>query len=288
MEKDSILRKLKLYVLRNEYGIGNNPSVRNIVNIEYSRTENIGDTLSPVIVNWMLHREGIDGLKKIKGTKHLLAVGSVIGRGRFDATVWGSGILKERSKWVLKKQHRFRKYEICAVRGPVTRNAFLNAGYRCAEIYGDPAILMPEIYRKEIKRKKYDVSLILHHRTEVSDRSEENAYQLAVPSHIHIIDPKTDDYKFFIDEILASKYVISSSLHGIILAESYEIPAVFLNWGMKDQTIKFEDWYLSTKRKMRYAVSIEEALQMSPMPLPDLSEMRENLLKSFPYHLWNS
>lgn len=287
MERDNILNAIKLRIFRNEYGLKDRLSKKNVVNIEYSTVDNIGDSLSPVIVNWMLKQKGIDGEKKLSRTKHLLAVGSVVGRGRFDASIWGSGILKERSKWIIERQHLYRKYEICAVRGPVTRKAFLDAGYSCAEIYGDPAILMPEIYKTTVNEKRYDFSLILHHRTEIADQADESNYQFVVPSYIHTIDPKTDDYKFFIDEIVSSKYVISSSLHGIILAESYHVPAIFLNWGMEDQTVKFEDWYLSTNRKMKYASSLEEALRMTPMPLPDLEEMRKNLIKSFPYHLWD-
>ena len=42
-----------------------------------------------------------------------------------------------------------------------------------------------------------------------------------------IVSMNTDDYKSVIDEICASEIVYTSSLHGIILAESYGIPAVF-------------------------------------------------------------
>ena len=49
----------------------------------------------------------------------------------------------------------------------------------------------------------------------------------------HYIDVKTSDYRKFITEICQSKLIISSSLHGIILAESYGIPAIFLNEGVE-------------------------------------------------------
>ena len=103
---------------------------------------------------------------------------------------------------------------------------------------------------------------------------------------LHFIDPKTSDYKYFIDEIVKSKRVISSSLHGIILAEAYGIPTVFLNWGLDDQPIKFRDWYMSTGRETVFANSMEEAVEAEPMPLPDLSGIQDAIMKTFPYDLW--
>ena len=80
--------------------------------------------------------------------------------------------------------------------------------------------------------------------------------------------------------------MISSSLHGIILAESYGVPAIFLNWGMDDQQTKFYDWYYSTGRKMSECKSIEDALESSAPILPDVSDLQKNLMDSFPYDLW--
>lgn len=98
----------------------------------------------------------------------------------------------------------------------------------------------------------------------------------------------THNYKYFIDEIVKSEKIISSSLHGIILAESYGVPAILLNEGIDNQLIKYYDWYYSTGRKsVKIANSIEEALSMEPMDLPDLTNMRNDLINSFPYDLWD-
>ena len=286
----SLIQELRERLYRNEYGVKMIPSEKNTVNLEYSKLINVGDTLTPCIVQWMLDKRCIELKKRVSRTKHLMAVGSVIGRGRFDATVWGSGLLKERGKKILKRQRLYRKYDIRAVRGPLTRQALMDAGYDCPTVYGDPAVLMPEIYAKFSDRdlKKYPVSLILHHRTETGDKTLSDQYQISIPEEIHVIDTKTDNYQFFIDEIVASQYVVSSSLHGIILAESYGIPAVFLNWGVDDQILKYEDWYKSTNRTLMYASSISKAIEMELPPVPDLYSMREKLKECFPYDLWES
>ena len=76
-------------------------------------------------------------------------------------------------------------------------------------------------------------------------------------------------------------------MHGIILAETYGIPAIFLNQGISDQSMKFLDWYYSTGRtNIKMASSVSEALKMKPMELPDLSKMQEELIRVFPYDLW--
>ena len=298
----SQLKEIKVALNRNEYGYHNIPSQKNIVNIEHSPRLNIGDTLGPVVVYWMLAQNNIDPQKKLSETRHLSTIGSVIGRGKCDITVWGSGTLKneidlQKNLNSRLKRHRLlyhRKMDFRAVRGPYTREIVLESGYQCPEIYGDPAVLMPYIYSPQNITKKYPVSIILHHRTQMTDSNSNNKYDLYIDpelinsKNIHFIDPKTDDYQFFINELAASNYVISSSLHGIILAESYGVPAVFLNWGMDDQPIKFMDWYASTGRDMVFCETVEKALN-SPLPeLPDLSSMQNAMMNTFPYDLWEA
>ncbi|MBR3108778.1 MAG: polysaccharide pyruvyl transferase family protein [Clostridia bacterium] len=286
---------LKPRLNRNQFGIRDIPSIRKTVNIERSPLVNVGDSLGPVIVKWMLKKRNIDPLKKVKRTKHLMTVGSIIGRGRFDTTVWGSGVLKTVGDISLMryKQLYHRKIDFRAIRGPYSREYVISHGYSCPEVYGDPAVLMPLIYSPRMK-KIYDCSVILHHRTSILDNTtnSNDEYSMKINSdvyqkyHPHFIDPKTEDYKFFIDELLKSKFVISSSLHGIILAESYGIPSVFLNWGVDDQPTKFRDWYASTGRETVFCRTLEEAFNTSAPPLPDISILQNNLMNSFPYDLW--
>ena len=80
--------------------------------------------------------------------------------------------------------------------------------------------------------------------------------------------------------------IISSSLHGIILAESYGIPAIWLKDSSVDE-FKYYDWYYSTGRfNITPSLTIEDARQKSPPDLPDLQNLRKSLIDSFPYELW--
>lgn len=275
-----MIKRLKCRLFRNSYTDLRERANVNSVNLVYwKKVLNLGDTLGPVIYDWMLQRKQIDPLQPTRKTFHLMTVGSIIASiGHYDATIWGSGIHTFKAVANISKRKRYRKFDIRAVRGPVTRDVLIANGYACPEVYGDPAVLMPYIYTPEgITTKEYEVSAILHF----------SQADKLLPAGINRIAIETGDYKHFIDEILRSKKVISSSLHGIILAESYGVPAVYLTMGKEE--LKFYDWYHSTgRRSVRVATTIEEALMMEPMELPDLNKMRNDLLNSFPYDLWEA
>lgn len=246
-------------------------AVKNRVNINYCHNfKNIGDNISPVIIQYAASSYGVDYRQKTDNTCHLYGVGSIITAGAQDCTIWGSGLLNSKILGRLAN----RKLDVRAVRGPLTRIILLDRGYMVPEIYGDPAILMPLIFRPEVT-KKYSVSVITH-------MNEEKEF---IDRKFHTIDVVTDDYKYFIEEICASDLVISSSLHGIILAESYGVPAVLLR--PQTDLFKYFDYYYSTQRySFPIADTVETALLMTPPGLPELDKMREDLLKAFPADLW--
>lgn len=272
-------------LLRNQYSLNGSRAKKNMVNIEFWNEKiNIGDQISYIIFEWMLKNKGINPKQSIDGIKHLMGLGSIIGGGNFDAVIWGSGIHTPISIYKLGRWRKMIKYDIRAIRGPLTKVALESFGYDCSGcILGDPGIIMPLIYKPDNIKKKHSISIIRHFKAKNRDEDILNAEKY------NYIDVETSNYEFFIDEILSSETVISSSLHGIILAESYGIPALFLNEdGIMDREIvKYYDWYYSTERySIKTARSVEEALTMNPMSLPELDTMRENLIHAFPYDLW--
>lgn len=277
--------KIKGLVFRNKYTREGLKAEKNKVNLEYFREAiNLGDSLSGVVCEYMLAQKGLSfSTRSREKYSHLIAIGSLLGgRGFFDAVVWGGGVRSFSEAASLGKRKYIQKLDIRAVRGPISRQILQQAGkYTCPEIYGDPAILMPEIY-PSCPQKSNKVALVSHFLS-CDTIPEENA------DCIKKIDIKTTDYAQFIDEITKCSKVISSSLHGIILAESYGIPAVFLGKCREIEWLKYYDWYFSTHRtNIRIAHSIKEALEMDPLPLPKLNEMRSNLIASFPYDLWEN
>lgn len=241
--------------------------------------ENLGDYLSQVVVDHMLNVYGLSWDTDVGKTKHLYAVGSILAHGYQNATVWGSGLLNGNTKKARVCLH-LQKLDVRAVRGPLTRDILLSNGQKCPEIYGDPAIILPEIYSPTSFEKKYEASVILHH-THGYDRS-------SIPNYCNNIEILTSDYKHFVDEICASNLIISSTLHGIILAESYGIPAILLADDGIDM-FKYRDYYYGTGRpKIVVAQTVQEALSCDPLPVPDFTNQRCELEKAFPKDLWNT
>ena len=247
---------------------------------------NLGDYLGEVVVNWMLTRKGLSLDDYVEKKKHLLTVGSGAVKSYQNMTVWGSGVERELSQMLRRFFQRswFRKLDIRAVRGPLTREYLTGLGHKCPAVYGDPAILMPLIYDYDGERSVggvgYNVSIIPQLVTEGEIRKN---YPNA-----HIISMNTNNYKNVIDQIKQSKLIISSSLHGVILADAYGVPSVWYRGLQKEVDFKYLDYYASTGRQPKdIPTSVEEAMKRDPLPLPDLKSLQEGLLASFPYDLWN-
>ena len=218
---------------------------------------------------------------RVKSTRHLYAIGSILPSFK-DATIWGSGFAKDYSSIRYFKlfsfyYKNFYKTDIRAVRGPLTKYVFDKIGIPCPSVYGDPAILLPIIYSPKISDIK-DYTIVPHY-TEW-EKYKDNA---------NYISTFTKDYKDFIDKICSSKLVISSSLHGIIIAEAYGVPAIMLSNNSNSNIFKYQDYYFSTGREhFPIAKTIDEALNTQYIPLNKdvLSKMQRKLIESFPIDLW--
>lgn len=242
---------------------------------------NLGDTLSRVVVEYMLSRKGLTLDTWVKKRRLLFAVGSGILHSYADAVIWGNGIERKISG-ILETLHRkpIRKLDIRAVRGPLTRKYLQQLGHKCPEVYGDPAILMPMIYRPK-KSNDNGGGIIV-----IPQFVTESALRKQYPDE-EFVSMNTKDYAVVIDKIYNSKKVVTSSLHGIILAETYGVPAVFFRGLHKSVDFKYLDWYKSTGRHdIKIAESIDEARGMDAPSLPDLGDMQLGLIDSFPYDLW--
>lgn len=236
---------------------------------------NFGDYLS-----WMIVQRIVPDIKlmseiPLKDKNKFMALGSIIHFAIDGDVIWGSGI---NGKHLKKKDYSFEHLDIRAVRGPLTRSfLYHNFGLIAPEIYGDPALLFPYLYPEYKKKKNPSYQyLVIPHADEVSifPRSKNS----------NIIYP-TDPSDEIIDKILDCKLVISSTLHGIIFAEAFGIPARLLKVTDKEPLFKYEDYYAGTNRPdFKYATSVEEALLMGgERPIECNLEM---LFDAFPFDLW--
>ncbi|MFC3120828.1 polysaccharide pyruvyl transferase family protein [Agaribacter flavus] len=235
---------------------------------------NIGDYLAFETVNYCLNLEDKD-VSQIKSGK-LLSIGSVLHFAANGDTLWGTG----KNGKISEHMHVYNTLNVSAVRGPLTRHYLLSKGIDCPEIYGDPGILAPFIYPASLlqsKTEKRDFVIV----PQLND--DMNKYKAYTEK---LISPRLMPSQF-IKKLLSAKKVISSSLHGIILAEAYGIEAVFYDSGSGESAFKYEDYYKGTGRDTFHsAKSIEEALIATMPPIPDLLTRQQALIKAFPYDLY--
>lgn len=205
----------------------------------------------------------------------LLAIGSILWFARQNDVIWGSGVNGKRLK---VGEFRFTDLDVRSVRGPLTRS-FLQKNFNitCPEIYGDPALLLPCLF-PEFKRKQnpsYEYLVIVHY----LDRK-----QFPKDPSGHIVHA-TDNWMEIMAKILDSKFVISSTLHGIVVAEAFGIPARLLRISDAEPLIKYQDYYFGTNRPhFTYARSVDEALSMGGEP-PFECDLHK-LYDAFPFDYW--
>jgi pyruvyltransferase len=199
----------------------------------WDNTDNFGDLLSPWLVEQMT---GYKSVLADKSAPHYLTIGSIIGRASNSSKVWGSGSFgTESSKKLAQKAEYF------AVRGPLTRQKLKNAGIKSPAVYGDPALLAPLYFYPEVP-VKYELGVVVRW-------SEKEWKDAKIDENIKIINLHTSDIEQTLRDFLACKRIISSSLHGLIIADAYGIPNA---WRQSETgrggVFKYYDYFASVNK----------------------------------------
>jgi pyruvyltransferase len=236
----------------------------------WTNTYNVGDDLSPIVVQRILETRG-SRFEDMTDEHRLLAIGSILHLARDGDTVWGSGVNGK----IDTDKYGFTSLDVRAVRGPLTRQFLLDRGIACPAIYGDPALLVPLLFPefglRPRHRQRYIVVPHLHETALFAPGPE-----ILYPTH---------HWRDFIMKIVAADFVISSSLHGIILAEAFGIPARLLRLTGHEPMLKYQDYYCGTGRDSFVpAASVEAAIEMGGEQLPKFDV--NVLLEAFPSDLW--
>ena len=219
--------------------------------INYYPSKNFGDALNLTLTKLILKKlkknyrvVRYDGMTRVFRRKNpedpvYLSIGSILSWANKDNVVWGPGFIKEGEKTsgIPKK--------ILAVRGPLTRQRLLDQGLDCPEVYGDPALLLPKFYFPKVK-KKYKLGLIPHY----VDKDTAFLNKIRENRHILIIDINNKMQRV-VKDILSCEKIASSSLHGVIVSDAYNIPSIWLEFSNKvlGKGFKFRDYFLSVKRQ---------------------------------------
>lgn len=215
--------------------------MHNIFNIHWYKKEyNFGDMLNPYLIPRLFNVK-VNWIEQGSGRPHVLAIGSILQKANRSSQIWGSGFISTKCRMT-------RPSKIFAVRGPLTRDRLVKSGISAPKIFGDPALLLPRVYSPSVN-KKYEIGIIPHY----VDKRSEIINTCSKIKNIKIIDVQQKSMESIIDDILSCEIILSSSLHGLIVADAYNIPNIWIKISNKlvGGSFKFNDYFKSVGRSLR-------------------------------------
>ena len=169
--------------------------------------------------------------------EHIMMVGSILSFANEHSVVWGTGFMHAQSTMMGMPK------KITAVRGPLTLKRLQELGYDGKAVFGDPTLLLKPYIETEYILPKCEYGVIPHY----IDRKIVEGW----PDDILFIDIQQRDFTLLYGLLNRCEKIISSSLHGLILADMFEIPALWvkLSNNLAGDDMKFHDYFASIGRK---------------------------------------
>jgi pyruvyltransferase len=180
--------------------------------------------------------------------------------------------------------------EAKAIRGPLTAWMLHKRGLNLSRaIFADPAILVARFYPNTLVKITDPKMVVIPHYADC-----DRAMKLPWGEYCQLISPMKD-IEVLLKMIASADCVITSSLHILIAAEAYHVPAVWVEFSdsVRGGGYKFWDWYLSTIRNPPAAVQIRgdkipwnqiyDAVYDWTGPSFDIDEMCNLLLDACPF-----
>lgn len=266
----------------------------------WDKTPNVGDVLNKYILKELF---GLPIKLQSFAEADLICIGSVMDRlvkdsiiGQDDKeiqetvnpnkyiNVWGTGLMH-----AYGKEHKLiRPCRFYALRGELTRQSLSEIrGKNISCILADPGLLASLLV--EPQKKKYSVGIIPHfsHADDVVFKKMIEYYKNSV-----LIDVKAEPHAV-LEMISQCEVVLSTSLHGLIIADSFGTPNL---WCECDKSIyggdyKFRDYYSSYGLEaVSHNLSVEPYPDLNKVKADykisygDVQKKQKELIRSFPYY----
>ena len=224
-----------------------------------------------------------------------LCIGTIIDAVKVVNThsiIWGSGASGIERSFIHPEK-------VLSVRGPRTRDYCIRYGVDCPQMFGDPALLLSLVY-KPLHQKltsHYHLGLIPN----IADMEHPVVVDLLhnAPTYIKVINmSQYNCWEDIIDVICSCDYILSSSLHGLIVSDAYQVPNGWISLTGKAIVgyLKFLDYFDSVERYIEKPVHIEKIadiadlaghpnLYFSCADLEKVKELQDGLIKAAPFKL---
>lgn len=213
---------------------------------------NWGDKLNP----WLA--EKISGKKvvhradvyPVTGKPVHYWIGSHLGSacGDPNAIVWGAGFISADIPITGKPR------EIHAVRGWLSNERLAKEGITPPGVVGDAALLLPRFHQPDTSLERKPLGIIPH-----CFEWDEPFFRAAREwDDVRVIDI-CGGIEEVTDQIVACDRIVSSSLHGIICADAYGVPSLWLHASDKPvgDGFKFRDYFSSVGRPDTLPINVD-------------------------------
>jgi hypothetical protein len=202
---------------------------------DHNRFSNLGDSLSPIMVGAVSGRRIVN--RPFDSPEERLCAVGTLGHHQRNGRIhyWGPAFdLSADARPFVRSEGT--DYRIHALRGPLSRSVVLAADIEAPEVYGDPVWFLPKIVKADGIEKKYDLGVVLH----ISELTEQTPGGLPKPQFKRYeLGAFADRAKIFgtftdatwpametlIRELLACRRIVTTSFHGLVIAEAYGIPS---------------------------------------------------------------
>lgn len=232
---------------------------------------NAGDELSFTLVKSILNATGTN-VYTSSFSKQLFCIGSVLHFAKTGSCIWGTGLNGKVSKDKIK----FETLDVRAVRGPLTQKFLIERGIDVPNVFGDPGILVPYFYPKSLFLTQNDPKplLIPHFREDLT--------KIAQPSGFELGTAKCTAEEF-ISQIVNASEVVTGSLHGLIIAHAYGIPAKLVLPSSDETEFKYLDYAQGIGlSNLKIYENYVNAASMETINFRTPDNVKDELLEHFP------
>lgn len=272
------------------------------VRVYYAKVPNMGDILNKDII------EKLFNVKVVRGN-YLVSQVSGIGSGLGNYTlegklwkrilkrisglllpkvyIWGTGFIcyKEKDAKLYKKNTQF-----CAIRGQLSKNRIEKLLNKKLDntVLGDAGILSSYLLEGK-KEKKYKVGIIAHFKEKDAPIFKELLDKYDNSTFIDVQDTPIN----VINKIAECETIISSSLHGLIIADSLRVPNIHIvvTNNLLGDGFKFNDYYSAYGLEHPYidtnkekVWSLKKIKENYPITDKMVKKVQKDLIKAFPFN----
>lgn len=228
--------------------------------------KNVGDLLTPIILQ-AVFQEPVEWDRT--GNGRWIMAGSMIHEAHDKDIIFGTGCFEDSIVHA-------KDLTVLAVRGPYTADKI---GIKNVP-FGDAGLILPKIFPKNNPDDR--LAIIPHY------ADYEEAITIAPRFCINVREPPL----IVIDKISKCRAVLSSSLHGIVIAEAYGVPAfrtAFTNPHKRIRSFDYKhaDYYLGTGRELPPPLSVDDFLneRFPEVNLDGVQKAVDNIYDSLMTHI---